>query len=286
MEKDERRIREKRRMLIRVLIVCGVVVLFSLGLFIHSRKNGVVNASDTDMAKTQKDKPKKEVPNMDNRESKLALNKNSTESAGEYKPWELNKNDGKKVAYLTFDDGPSTNNTPKILDMLKKNNINATFFLIGKNAEANKDLVKREVAEGNVVGNHTYSHQLNYREGAEKFVEDLDKCDKVIKSIIGDSYNLKLARFPGGSFGPKLEPFRQAAAKAGYHYVDWNDLTGDAEHNNVSVDNLLKELQKYTTQNHVVILMHDAAAKTTTAEALPEVIAYLKSKGYTFDTLK
>ena len=73
--------------------------------------------------------------------------------------------DGKKVVYLTFDDGPSETVTPRILDTLKAENVHATFFLVGKaidESETNKNLVKREVAEGNAIGNHTYSHNYNY----------------------------------------------------------------------------------------------------------------------------
>lgn len=271
-----------------ITAVC-VIFLFSLGIFISnkiaSKKNVVVSA-----ANTHKHNPES---SMDSRESKVNLEKTNTEdktqSPGEYKPWSIKRTDGKKVAYLTFDDGPSVNNTPQVLEILKQNNIHATFFLIGKNAETHSDLVKREIAEGNVVGNHTYNHQLNYKEGPEKFVQDLDKCDGVLKSIIGNNYNLKLVRFPGGSFNSKhlnLDPFKDAVTKAGYHYINWNDLTGDAEHNNVPVDQLLNNIKKYTNEDTVVILMHDAAAKTTTVQALPQVIDYLKSKGYTFDTLK
>lgn len=264
--------------------------IFSLGVFLGNRmsvRKSVAANIPTNEKSTSINTQEKAINSTG---SKVGLDKINSEDAkvstGEYKPWMIKRNDGKKIAYLTFDDGPSINNTPKVLDILKQNNINATFFLIGKNAEANKDLVKREIEEGNVVGNHTYSHQLNYKEGPENFVQDLDKCDQVIKSILGDNYNLKLVRFPGGSFGPRLAPFRDAATKAGYHYVNWNDLTGDAEHNNVPVDSLLSEVKKYTNGDTVVILMHDAAAKTTTVQALPQVIEYLKLKGYSFDTLK
>lgn len=278
---DEKKIRKKTRALIAISLIGMYLFGFFLGYRIAVSRNIIVSASNTD------DKSQEQLNSERESGSNLAkINaEDKTVSPGEYKPWSNKRSDGKKVAYLTFDDGPSTN-TNKILDILKKNNIKATFFLIGKNAETNKELVKREVSEGNVVGNHTYNHQLNYREGPEAFVQDLNKCDTVLKSIIGSDYKLKLVRFPGGSFGQKLAPFRAAVTKAGYHYINWNDLTGDAEHNNVPVNRLLGELEKYTSDDTVVILMHDAASKTTSVQALPQVIQYLKSKGYTFDTLK
>lgn len=306
-------------------MVCCIFFIVGISIFlfskINNKKNIVVQASGTVQATTDKkttdntteDKTAKKVDSsteksneasMNNRESKVAQTASTDNSAtnatsnqsintqkstiapGDYTPWTADNSDGKKVAYLTFDDGPSTNNTPKVLDILKQNDIKASFFLIGKNAELNKELVKREVKEGHVIGNHTYSHQINYAESPQQFVQDLDKCDTILKSIIGNDYNIKLVRFPGGSFGNKLAPFREAAKNAGYHYVDWNDLTGDAERNNVPVNDLLNNLKKYTVYNHVVILMHDASTKTTSVEALPQVIEYLKSKDYTFDTLK
>ncbi len=293
MEKYEERIKRNRRRKKRnaILTAFSLLLLFSFGFFVggkmsHKKNNVVVSAANGNTKETEK-KPSDEA--MNKRESAVNSdnknnNNNKNSSSGEFDPY---KPDGKKVAYLTFDDGPSTNNTPKILDILKRYNVKATFFVIGQCAEQNSELVKREVAEGHVVGNHTYSHNMKHiYSDPNVFVSDLDKGDKTLKSIIGNDYNLKLARFPGGSFGPKLAPFREAAKKAGYHYIDWNDLTGDAERSLVPVSGLLDELKRYTTQDHVVILMHDAPAKTTTVEALPQVIEYLQSKGYSFETLK
>ena len=286
MEKYENRIKKNKQRKKRntILTAISLLILFSFGFFVggkisHKKSVVVSAANDTTNKDAQKKTPEE---NMDKRESKI-IHDDKNEGAT-FDPY---KADGKKVAYLTFDDGPSTNNTPKILDILNKYNIKATFFVIGQNAEKNSDLIKKEVSDGHVVGNHTYSHNMKYiYASTNNFISDLDKGDKVLKSIIGDDYNLKVIRFPGGSFGTKLAPYREAAKKAGYHYIDWNDLNGDAEHNNVPVSALMNELQKYTTQDHVVILMHDAPAKVSTVQALPQAIEFLKSKGYTFETLK
>lgn len=272
--------RQKRNM---ILTIVSLIFLFSFGFFIGGKvshkKSVVVNAANS--KKNAADKKKLEQ-SMDKRES--TVNPNNTKDDSSFNPY---KSDGKKVVYLTFDDGPSLNNTPKILDILKKYNIKATFFLIGQSAEQNKDLVKKEISEGHVVANHTYTHDMHYvYSSPEALINDLNKCNDVIKSIAGDKYNLKLIRFPGGSFGKKLEPYREAVKTAGYHYVDWNDLTGDAEHNSVPVSNLLNEVKEYANQDHLVVLMHDAPAKVTTVEALPQVIEYFKTKGYSFETLK
>jgi peptidoglycan/xylan/chitin deacetylase (PgdA/CDA1 family) len=193
--------------------------------------------------------------------------------------------DGKKAAYLTFDDGPSTN-TPHILDTLKKYNIKATFFIVGKMANENKEMLKREKAEGHTIGNHSYSHDYNYvYANSTNYLDDLQKNNEVLASIL-DGYTTKLIRFPGGSFGDKKAGSRQAVEKAGYHYVDWNALNGDAEASLVPADKLVMRLKTTVgNQEHVVILMHDAPGKTTTVQALPQIIEYLKSQGYEFRAL-
>lgn len=208
--------------------------------------------------------------------------------SGEVMPWVDQKDGTKKIAYLTFDDGPSVNTT-KILKILDDNKIKATFFLIGKNAERYPELVKSELADNNSVANHTYSHVLNYKEAPEAFVEDVKRCDSVLKNIAGDKYIQNFMRFPGGAFEKqkKLQSFRQAVTNAGYRFLNWNDENGDAERPNVPVDILINNVKKYTEgKKVVVILMHDAAAKTTTVQALPTIIDYLKSQGFTFGKLE
>lgn len=186
-----------------------------------------------------------------------------------------------KVVYLTFDDGPSADVTPKILDILKKNNIKATFFVVGSMAEKHPDLLKREKAEGHVIGNHTYSHNYAYLySNKNNFLDDLKKNEDVINSIIG-KHDKKLIRFPGGSFG--RTQYKRSAEKNGYIYIDWNEETGDGESVHPTVDMLVNKFKRYDNgQKRMVVLMHDAASKQATEQALPVVIKILKDEGYTF----
>jgi peptidoglycan/xylan/chitin deacetylase (PgdA/CDA1 family) len=274
MYKKDEQAKAKKNLIITSILIYGIILI----VFFSYKHNKINDVTVLKYGRTDN-------YILNRPEIGISKNDDKNQYAGQYTPWTVKTNGGKKVAYLTFDDGPSLN-TKKILNILNKNNIKATFFLIGKNAEKHPDLVKDEFYCGEVIGNHTYSHQLNYKEGTESFINDLNKCDEVLKSILGKSYNSKLIRFPGGSFGPKLEPFRASVTSAGYRFIDWNDAIGDANGYNLPVKTLLSNLKKYTTQNTVVILMHDAGAKTTTAEALPQIIEYLKSKGYSFDTLE
>ena len=198
------------------------------------------------------------------------------------------KEDGKKIAFLTFDDGPTSTNTPKILEVLKHYNIKATFFIIGYEAEKYKDILIKIKNEGHAIGNHTYSH--NYEKiycSVDKFITDIKKTNDVFKQILGNDFKTRICRFPGGSFGESKRPFIQELEKEGYVDINWNTITGDAEGINVDKNKLVNRLKTTAKQqNHLVILMHDSPSKNTTAEALPEIIEYLKEKGYEFATLE
>lgn len=202
----------------------------------------------------------------------------------------INPPDNNKVAYLTFDDGPSPNNTPIILDTLKSNNIKATFFIIGKNALSNPEILKRERAQGETIGMHSFCHipAIIYK-NPQAYLNDLNQCSDAMTKILGkNGYDRWLIRFPYGSFAVKNKPgFANAIANAGYHYIDWNALDGDAERSTMASQSYLVNRFESTIgkQHHVIILMHDAAAKRSTAAALPIFIQYLKANGFTFKTI-
>ncbi|NSB12568.1 polysaccharide deacetylase family protein [Clostridium beijerinckii] len=209
--------------------------------------------------------------------------------------------DGKKVVYLTFDDGPSETVTPQILDILKKEDVHATFFLIGKyidKDQASKELVKREFDEGNAIGNHTYSHDYNYlypngKINLENCMSDFEKTNQSLKNILGQDFSTRAVRFPGGQMTwDKKDPSgAEAMDKAlhdkDYHQIDWNSLSGDAEGAPKKAEQLKQEVIKtVANREKAIILMHDTYGKEETAKALPEVIEYLKGQGYEFKIIK
>lgn len=227
---------------------------------------------------------------MNNREIKtpsseqvIKQSKDDTPKPNEREKKDPNISTG-KVAYLTFDDGPSKINTSKILDILAENNVKASFFVIGRMAEGNKAMLIKENSEGHAVLNHTYSHDYKYiYSNTDNFIADLKKGETTIKSILGNEYVVKYIRFPGGSFGAERKPYREAAEKAGYKYVDWNCLNGDAEGTDIPVEKLIENIKSTSAgKTHLVILMHDTDAKVTTVQALPEIIKYLRSQGFAF----
>lgn len=196
-----------------------------------------------------------------------------------------------KVAYLTFDDGPS-GNTIKILDILKEKNIPATFFVVGN--QEMKSTYKRIVDEGHALGNHTYGHDYGgIYKSTDTFFADVEKLNDLLEEATGQ--RSKLIRFPGGSnntvsrhAGGKgiMDIMTDAVIDEGYRYFDWNVDSLDASKGKQDKDVIVKSvLSGANHTNKAVILMHDAAAKTTTVDALPEIIDGLKKKGFIFRSL-
>ena len=200
----------------------------------------------------------------------------------------VDSQENQKIAYLTFDDGPSLNVTPAILDILKENNIKATFFVVGAQAEKYPELLLRIAEEGHLIGNHSYSHDYKYLySNTNNFLSDINQTKNILHGILGDKFDPTLIRFPGGSFGKNKGNARNTAIEHGFRYVDWNVLNGDAEGVKIPAAKLLARTKEtLRNQKSAVVLMHDHSAKETTAEALPEIIEYIKSQGYIFKTLE
>lgn len=196
--------------------------------------------------------------------------------------------DKSKIAFLTFDDGPSKNVTPEILKVLDDYDIKATFFLLGSMCEKNGIILKSIADKGHSIGIHSYSHNLNeLLANEESFISEINLTESTLKKQLGDEFKTRLFRFPGGSFEDYKMQYMDVLHELGYVSVDWNSLTGDTEYVNPTPDVLMNNL-KITTKNknNIVLLMHDSEAKGVTAEVLPDVIDYLISEGFEFAILK
>lgn len=205
-----------------------------------------------------------------------------------------------KYVFLTFDDGPSPN-TEVVLDILKENDVKATFFVLGKNLAENndsKELLKRTFNDGHAIANHSYSHDLNMlypsnSVDSDYFISEFNKTNTLIKSILGDNFNTNVLRMPGGYQSREyyddtnLPYFDSLLDNDNIVSIDWNALNGDAEGIDYSTDEMLEYAKSTTgTSNQVVILMHDTYGKEKTAEMLPELIQFYKDNGYEFKTIK
>lgn len=193
--------------------------------------------------------------------------------------------------FLTFDDGPSKSVTIPILDILKQNNVKATFFVLGSNAERYPEIVKRAYQEGHYIANHSFTHVYsNIYSSPQAVLDEYNRTEIAIKNAIGDqTYNSRVFRFPGGTSGGKYANIKAEAVNLlnqnNVAHLDWNALTADT----AGLDNV-NDMMNYVettmgNKNSVVILMHDIGTKKSTYELLPQLIQALKEKGYVFENI-
>jgi peptidoglycan/xylan/chitin deacetylase (PgdA/CDA1 family) len=181
----------------------------------------------------------------------------------------------KKEIALTFDDGPHPGFTQRLLDVLRKYNVPATFFVVGQMAERNPDLVRKEVEEGHVVANHTYHHVSLKKIPEEYQAIEIKACGEVLESITGKSPNL--FRPPGGRYNDHIA---EVARALGYKIVLWTDDPGD--YDNPGQDKILHDTL-YDADNGGIILLHDGVEETI--QVLPKIITTLRQRGYKFVTI-
>lgn len=236
------------------------------------------NTNTTNTTETQS-KPAENKTN----ENKTQTNKVSENKTAESKTTTSN---GKSIAYLTFDDGPSSI-TNSVLDILKKYNVKATFFVINSGSY-NKTTLQREVNEGHTIGLHAYDHNyaIAYKDD-NSYLDGIDKLRAKVKADTGfDSHYI---RFPGGSSNTISKRYSKGimsritktAKQRGYKYYDWNvddDDAGSARTADDCYNNVVRELRPNRSN---IVLMHDFGTNKKILEALPRIIEYCQKNGYT-----
>ncbi|MBI2335798.1 MAG: polysaccharide deacetylase family protein [Deltaproteobacteria bacterium] len=189
-----------------------------------------------------------------------------------------------RLVALTFDDGPSLSATPAVLKILKENQIKATFFLIGANAERHPEIAKQILADGHLIANHTYEHQRLKALGWNQFLEDAKKNNEILFGLLG--VRPKYFRPPGGFRTPWM---LYQLKNHGFIPVMWNDMTSDYRikvDSNAIVSDLIGDLSA-----GAIIVLHDGLNleldpnRQNTLQALPILIHEIKKRGFQFVTL-
>ncbi len=203
----------------------------------------------------------------------------------------------KKIAFLTFDDGPSDTTTPQDLDILREKGVPASFFYIAGRSLADTDpaVPRRTIAEGHAVCVHSYSHNYHLlypgRYADPVAIEkDREKAMKGIRAVLGPEYDTGCFRYPGGHMSWRgMAKADKVLDKHGVSWIDWNVITGDAEPPGrapTTPEGAVKEVDETLAMagrpNVVVVLMHDAEGMTLSTRALPQVIDHLEADGYGF----
>ena len=299
---EEGKTLNKRKIFLTILIACLIVAITIGGAFLLyqlTKKNNENNENNEQIIieqieeqkrleqeeKIKQEKIKKEEE-QNNIKNSVAFTEKQLETIEN-----IYDDTQEKRVFLTFDDGPNMSVTPFILDLLKQENIKATFFVLGTRAEYNPELIQREFEEGHYIANHGYSHV--YREiyqDTDSVFNEYNATEAVIQDALGNpNYHSKLFRFPGGSTGGYYRDIKEEAKDAlrdnGIASLDWNALSRDAEGAKTVEDLVQNVIETVEDKESVVILMHDAADKILTYEALPEIIQYLRDNGYSFKNI-
>lgn len=247
------------------LLLLPTILCIFLMIKIHSLEkqiDAVTKVSDSDVVKAQE----KEV-----KETDVPTTAKPTDDMA------------KKKVYLTFDDGPGSQ-TGKILDILKKNQVKATFFVTGKEDAASKKMYQRIVEEGHTLGMHSYSHiQDVIYDSKNAFEKDLKQINRCLYQATG--VHTKFYRFPGGSSTQNtslpIKNFIDVLKKNHFQYLDWNVISPDINDANATkeqvVSSVMQGVEAYDT---AVVLMYDVADKPMTVKALPSIIKQIKAKNY------
>lgn len=192
-----------------------------------------------------------------------------------------------KVAYLTFDDGPS-DLTPVVLDILDRYNAKATFFVIGTSNEEYQQYYSEIINRGHTLALHSYTH--NYQKiyaSTAAFLDDYQQLYDLIYNKTG--YVCSLMRYPGGSKNAynknvRAELIAQMESR-GFIFYDWNVSCGDGSSNATKESVYQKVMDEVSSYKRPVILMHDGAGHQATIDALPDIMQSLSEQGYSFSAL-
>lgn len=203
--------------------------------------------------------------------------------------WEGERVSGGKVCCLTFDDGPSVN-TGRVLEILDRYEVKATFFVVGagKSGQADQERMRSIVAAGHTIAMHSWTH--DYKKvyaSVESFLDEFSALYQYIYEVTG--VHPQLYRFPGGSInGYDRGVYQEIIAemtRRGFIYFDWNASAQDATPTPRPSRDIAADCLKGVGRELVVVLAHDSAARGTTVDALPAIIEGYQNAGYTFSAL-
>jgi peptidoglycan/xylan/chitin deacetylase (PgdA/CDA1 family) len=191
--------------------------------------------------------------------------------------WDIPNSENK--IYLTFDDGPIPGVTEWVLDLLKAEEIKATFFCIGDNIQKHPDVYKRILTEGHQTGNHTFNHLNGWKTKSEKYIENFKLCETEL---------LKLNTEHSFLFRPPYGKIKISQSKTirdlGYKIIMWDVLSYDFDAK-ISAEKCLENVISNTAQGSIIVFHDSIKSEKNLRFALPKAIKVLKDKGFTFDVI-
>ena len=186
----------------------------------------------------------------------------------------LTANGQQPIAYLTFDDGPIPEVTPKVLTILDRYGVKATFFMVGENIDKHPEVFRQVVKAGHSIGNHTYNHLKGWYTPYNEYMANTDRCADRIQ-------NTDLFRPP---YGKATFRQRRALHKKGYRLIYWDILTRDYDPTRTP-EQMLKQIQRNVRPGSIINFHDSLKSNERMLEVLPKVIEYLQAEKYAIQTL-
>ena len=184
-------------------------------------------------------------------------------------------NVAQRAVYLTFDDGPIPEMTPKILAILREKQVKATFFCVGDNARKYPELLRMILADGHRVGNHTFHHLPGLKTSLSAYLRDVSDCDALLRQA-GAQMDKPLFRPPYGRMKPSQ---KRELLNAGYTIVLWDVLTHDYNQA-YAPDKMLEVIRRYTRNGSIVVFHDSLKSSERMLEVLPKAIDFWRQEGY------
>lgn len=271
-EKEKSEYRKKRVKYIKRGIVTIIIMTMIIPTILSAFLMYKVHVLENEIKRLSQTKTKKQT-------EENVINAKEVTKTDVTKPTE----EEEKKVYLTFDDGPSQQ-TERILDILKKENVKATFFVIGHTDAFSKKMYQRMVKEGHTLGMHSYSHIYSEIYSSKKsFEKDFIKLQNYLQDVTG--VTSLYYRFPGGSsysgIPGSVQEFIQILNDKGISYMDWNVVDGSNTGTKITKDelvqNVLNDVSAFSTS---IVQLHDSSDKKVTADALEDLILQLKEQRY------
>ena len=268
-----------------IFIIILIIIIILLIFFINLVKNLNKSESIINESKTEENMIDKDIMVVEIEEEKKKKEEQEAEQE------KIEEKNATGIIYLTFDDGPSHDSTPKILEILKKENVKATFFVLHY-SEENEHLIKQEQDNGHTIALHGYTHTYSeIYQSVDTCLENFRKIQKQVYETTGIKSNI--IRFPGGSSNTVSRKYcqgvmtelSQRVVEEGFRYYDWNVDSTDAarpKSSEIIYNNVVRGI-KPNRDN--VVLMHDFAGNQKTIDALEGIIKYGKENGYVFRKL-
>lgn len=273
---NKEKILRYRYILIAILAIIIILLIIFIGVIIKSNNR-----------KENNNRISQDETNKEQEAMLIELDKNKKEEEERAKEKQEEEN-AKGIIYLTFDDGPSSDITPQILDILEQKKIKATFFVVNYSNQ-NEELIKREANTGQTIGLHGYTHTYSeVYQSTDTCMENFKKIQEKVMQATGKKSNI--IRFPGGSSNTVSKKYcegvmtdlTQRVVNEGFKYFDWNVDSNDAGNAKTSEDVYNNVISGIKENRRNVVLMHDFTKNEKTVNALSSIIDYGLENGYVF----